>query len=350
MKNNLKKYLLFPTLSILLFLTIAEAVLILFDIDPHPRGVDFTVNRAPDFPEAFLKDHDLFWTMHPDRYIQSDFFLGTSYQINRQGFRDDDFILQKSGLRIAVLGNSCSFGWRVNRDESYAGLIESSLIQQPGLEKAEVYNFSVPGYSSYQGKVNFEKNVLAYKPDILLITFGWNDQRFAAFDRPDKDQIMPSEFYLDIYNFLARFRFYRLVKATVFSIIPAAEPMVNTNNQAKLRVSLSDFEDNLTAIISASKKANIRVILLTSPIPSIEKYYRIEAKSVMHQLHYNFNQVTSQTAARQSVGLVDLAGIFDRYDDLFDNVKTDPFHFNVKGHRRAATEILQFLTDGDYLK
>ena len=66
MMDGLKKYFFFPLLSIILFLLLAESILRLAGLDPHPPGLDFTVNRAPDYPEVFLKDHDLFWRLRPD--------------------------------------------------------------------------------------------------------------------------------------------------------------------------------------------------------------------------------------------------------------------------------------------
>lgn len=337
-----KKYLIWPLASIFLCLAAAELALFIFDFDPHPKGLDFIVNRALDYPEAFIKDKELFWRLRPGRVIESEFFLGKSYRINHQGFRGEDFRLEKTGVRIAILGNSCSFGWRVDDSETFADRLQNRLRSQPDWHDAEVYNFSVPGYTSFQGKRNYLSNVRPYKPDILLVTFAWNDQWLSANDRPDKEQKMPPQVVLDVYNIVGRFRSYRAFKSLLFSFVPRQDTLVYKNQLT--RVSLTDFKANLGEIIRMAGEDGAQVILLTSPIPSLETYYDSDQKSLMHDMHYYYNDMTRETAATYSTRLVDLAAIFDRYDNLFDSVAADPFHYNSRGHALAADEIFREIT------
>lgn len=341
--STITKYILPPVLSVMIFVLIVEGTLWLVGYDPHPRGVDFAVNRAPDYPEVFLKDRDLFWRLRPDRTIASEFFEGKSYRINRQGFRGDDFKPEKSGLRIAILGNSCSFGWGLNEDHSFAGRLRKMLREREEAKSAEVYNFSVPGYSSFQGKRNYKKFVREYRPDILLVTFGWNDQWMSANNRADKDQKMPPQFILDAYNLIGRFRFYRFFKGLLFSLKSYRTP---TYRNQPARVALVDFKANLGDIINAARDDGARVILLTSPIPDLKTYYGMQERSYMHERHYYYNEMTREAAATYSAELIDLAAIFDRYDNLFDDVSRDPFHYNSRGHAIAAEEIFKVIRPG----
>jgi lysophospholipase L1-like esterase len=340
------KLIVWPILSIIVFLIILEGGLRVTGVDPHPRGYDFTVNRAWDFPEVFLKDQDLFWRLRPGQTITSEFFEGKTYRINRQGFRGTDFVPGDGEFRIAVLGNSCSFGWGVTEEGSFAGRLRSLMVRE-GIPRTAVYNFSVPGYTSFQGLRNFQRFVRPFKPQILLVTFAWNDQWLAANNRPDKDILMPPEVILDLQNLLARFRFYRVFKKGIFSILPSPERSWQHNVLS--RVSLEDFKRNLGEIIAAADEDNTRVVLLTSPIPSMESYYGLSKQSPMHVLHQYYNDAIRLTAASFSLGLVDLAAIFDRRSDLFDDVKRDPFHYNARGHALAAEEIFRFLQSQGYL-
>jgi lysophospholipase L1-like esterase len=339
----LKSRILLPVLSVGLFLLIVETALWVVGSDPHPRGVEFTVNRALDYPEVFFKDHHLFWRLRPGRTIVSEFFQGKSYRINKQGFRGDDFNIEKSGLRVAILGNSCSFGWGMTEQEAFAGRLQEMLRKDPGMESAEVYNFSVPGFSSYQGKHNYRLNVSPYRPDILLATFGWNDQWISANERPDKDQQMPPQMILDIHNFMAKFRFYRFFKELLFSIRTDQEIPVYRDQLA--RVDLADFKVNLGEIAETARRDGADVILMTSPIPSMETYYDSPQQSYMHERHYYYNDMTREAAAAYSVSLIDLAAIFDEHDDLFDDVARDPFHYNSRGHALAAEEIYRIISE-----
>jgi lysophospholipase L1-like esterase len=346
MFDDIKKYVLWPLVSIVGFLIIIELILLLVGINPYPKGCNFTVNRAPDYPEVFLKDKDLFWRLRPDQTITSEFFKGKTYRINRQGFRGGDFEIEKKGLRVAVLGNSCAFGWSITYEETFADILRQRLIGA-GIEKAQVYNFAVPGYSSFQGKLNYSKYIRDYKPDVLIVAFGWNDQWLAANARPDNKQKMPPTPVIAVQNILARFRFYRLYKSIILSIMP--EPASKDGNSHLARVSLNDFKVNLSEIIDTARSDGTRVILLTSPIPSLPTYYGTGGRSFLHENHHFYNDAVRETAAVNSVGLVDLAAVFDRYYNLFDDVEKDPFHYNSRGHDLAATEIFRFLMQENYL-
>lgn len=340
------KHIVWPLASIIVFLAILETGLRLTGIDPHPRGYDFTVNRAWDFPEVFLKDKELFWRFRPGQTVTSEFFEGRTYRINHQGFRGDDFSLTSYGFRVAILGNSCSFGWNVTEEGTFAGRLHSTLTWA-GIPGAEVYNFSVPGYSSFQGVRHFRRYIQPYKPDILLVTFAWNDQWLAANNRPDREIRMPPQIMIDLQNLLARFRFYRVFKQGIFSILPSPQRLWETN--VLPRVSLDDFKLNLAEIIRAARRDSIRVVLLTSPIPSMETYYGLSIQSPTHVLHRYYNDAIRVAAAFNTAGLIDLAAIFDRRSDLFDDVRRDPFHYNARGHALAAEEIFRFLKDQGFL-
>lgn len=342
MTGFLIRYLFRPVAAIAVFLLLAEALLHTVGSDPHPKGIDFIVNRAPDYPEAFLRDRDLFWRLRPGRTVVSEFFEGKSYRINKSGFRGDDFRLEKSGLRVAVLGNSCSFGWGVGDKETFAERLEDGLRRDPDFAGAEVYNFSVPGYSSFQGKRNYLRNVRPFRPDVLLVTFGWNDQWLSANNRPDKDQKLPPQVILDIHNVVGRLRFYRFLKGLIFSLAPRPETF---EYRAELtRVNLADFKDNLGEIVAAARRDGTRVILLTSPIPSRRVLVGTPHPSIVYDLHQFYNDMTRETAADHSVELIDLAAVFDRQDGLFDDPGRDPFHYNRRGHAVAAEQILNAIT------
>ena len=49
----------------------------------------------------------------------------------------------------------------------------------------EVLNAGVAGYSSHQGLLRFRQQVNQYRPDLVLVSFGWNDVA-TALGAPDK--------------------------------------------------------------------------------------------------------------------------------------------------------------------
>src|SRR5262249_39540226 len=87
--------------------------------------------------------------------------------------------------RLVVMGASCSFG--VGTDNSLPAEIESELDRR-GI-RAQVINAGVPGYSSDQGK-KLLAQVLAWRPDLILISYVWNDH-WLSLGVPDSAQHPP---------------------------------------------------------------------------------------------------------------------------------------------------------------
>jgi lysophospholipase L1-like esterase len=108
-----------------------------------------------------------------------------------------DVAEKKKGIRIVVLGDSVTFGYRVPvafhrdkpgdfsaGDKPYPLLLEDSLRAKfPGTE-IEVLPLACPGYTSGQGLAWLQRDIAKLEPDIVLACFGWNDVRSAGL--PDR--------------------------------------------------------------------------------------------------------------------------------------------------------------------
>jgi lysophospholipase L1-like esterase len=331
-------------LSIPVFIILSEIIFAVIPVDAFFQNRFFLVNRALDYPDVFLKDHYLFWRMRPDHTIRSRFFEGKQYHINKCGLRGRDIPAGSDCVRIVALGNSCTFGWGMPDDETFVRQLETMIDDDRTLPRAEVINAGIPGYSSFQGRRFFVSDITALHPDVVLIMFGWNDQWAAADNIPDKDQRMPPRLIIAIQNTLARLETYRIVKKLLLSAIEKPLESKLIKEAPVYRVSTTDFYDNLNVIVQACKREGIVPILLTSPIPSLEKYYPAGRRSPMHKAHNAYNNQTRLLARNTKTGLVDIAREFDRYDDLYDNAAQDPIHFNAKGHRVVARAIYNHLT------
>ncbi|MFZ5981588.1 MAG: SGNH/GDSL hydrolase family protein [Candidatus Zixiibacteriota bacterium] len=324
--------------ALIIFVALAEIVLRAGQVDDYFQNRFFVLNRALDYPDVFRRDHDLFWRFHPDRTITSRFFQGRTYHINKLGLRGSDIATTKTAPRLITLGNSCTFGWGVPPDETYPRQLEKALGG-----RYEVINGAIPGYSSYQGKKFFEHDLLKLQPDIVTVLFAWNDHWAAAAQIPDKDQQLPPEIILGLQNFFSRFHFYRFLKKTLLSAVETDPDSTFDRSHIVYRVGLEDYKENLKEICSFARERGAVPILLTSPIPALEKYYSAGARSSMHAFHERYNEIVRAIAAEDSVALVDLAREFDRYDSLWDDAVNDPIHFNARGHDLAAQLIADYI-------
>ncbi len=86
--------------------------------------------------------------------------------INSHGLRGGEITLEKpAGIRrVAVLGDSFTWGIGASDAEIFTGLIEKDL------GKAEVLNFGISGYGPVQYHLLTEK-VLSFKPDAVVVAF-----------------------------------------------------------------------------------------------------------------------------------------------------------------------------------
>ncbi len=87
-------------------------------------------------------------------------------------------------LRIAILGDSTSFGWGVPFEESYGEVLRDLLERSTG-KTLDLRNYSVPGYNSFQNRVTLETKVLPWKPNLIILHYDHNDSDIIADKPPD---------------------------------------------------------------------------------------------------------------------------------------------------------------------
>ncbi|OGE76822.1 MAG: hypothetical protein A3C85_02635 [Candidatus Doudnabacteria bacterium RIFCSPHIGHO2_02_FULL_48_21] len=99
------------------------------------------------------------------------------FDINSLGFRGPEFSLQKKDpnmIRIFASGDSTTACAMVGNDEAWPAVLEKELRGR-GVN-AEVINAGVGAWSSYQEWLRFEREIINYQPDIVLLNQGWNEE------------------------------------------------------------------------------------------------------------------------------------------------------------------------------
>ena len=121
----------------------------------------------------------------------------TPVTTNAQHLRMNRDVGAKKGVRIVVLGDSVTFGYRVPvardrqqpgqfdaTEKPYPALLEGALREKfPGRE-IEVLSLACPGYTSGQGIAWLRRDIASLAPDLVVACFGWNDVRAAGL--PDR--------------------------------------------------------------------------------------------------------------------------------------------------------------------
>lgn len=129
-----------------------------------------TVSRPDsDLPGFYEPKPDTVNEIEPD-------WLGKKivHSINHDGLRDlDDYTLDKPAnvFRIAVLGDSFTYGLFVNDSDVYSEKLER-LLNTPGRcasgQKVEVINFGVPGYDVEMSAYRYNIRGKKYDPDLVV--------------------------------------------------------------------------------------------------------------------------------------------------------------------------------------
>lgn len=98
-------------------------------------------------------------------------------KINGLGLRGHEPLAEAdgdAGLRVVCLGDSFTFGWGVEDNETFPVLVEQNLdaaIDQP----VDVLNCGAPGYNTYQEHQLYKKLMAPLKPDFVVVAWYMND-------------------------------------------------------------------------------------------------------------------------------------------------------------------------------
>jgi hypothetical protein len=113
---------------------------------------------------------------------------GGYVSINSDGLRDREHAIAKprNTIRIAVLGDSFTEAFQVNREDAFWAVMEKELARCTKLagKKVEVINFGQSGFGTAMELLALRHRVWKYSPDIVLLAF------FTGNDISDNSRIL----------------------------------------------------------------------------------------------------------------------------------------------------------------
>jgi lysophospholipase L1-like esterase len=125
-------------------------------------------------PFRFADNPEIVYEFIPGSYIDGSI-------INKQGFKDSDFVTEKpkNVVRIAMLGDSITQGMNVPLGKTFSDQLEKMLNLKAAEIKSktryEVMNFGVGGYNLGAEVETLKTKVIKYSPDIVVLNFFHND-------------------------------------------------------------------------------------------------------------------------------------------------------------------------------
>ncbi len=276
---------------------------------------------------------------------------------NARGFRGPMPARAKpaGALRVVAIGNSSTFGWGVNDDETYPAQLGRALRAALPGRPIEVMNAGVPGFTSFQGRRLLADEVLPLAPDFVVLAFGFNDSRRAASTDSafDAARARPVARAARAAGRLAIYR--RLERAIRGGGGGRAADRLSPRGEERTveRVPVSQFEPNVEEMVRACLAGRARPILLSMVIPP---EYRDALVRVAHASGAPFLETRPFLLARAQAPETRAAhaDAIARHEDAWrgdasgvwhDPAYIDTIHPSAIGHALLADWIARVIAD-----
>jgi len=286
-------------------------------------------------------DSELFWRLAPNTRLPEKSWPFFGIISNWQSLREDHEIERKKPkdqIRILFLGDSCTFGYGVARDETFVEVAES-LIRKTYGRPVECINAGVPGYTIFQGYRYLLTEGLDYRPDLVVLSFGLND--FSTWDQRSDVEHYALLKAMQPPPLLRRFRLCQLIWA--FAHRP---PVPESGAEERPRMKPDEFADTLKAIHRMLEKERIPMLILAWPMQANAKpevpgnaqtYWQTEMTS--------FGQAHPLSMAPPVSGILNLVPVAR---DLvskngMDAVYFDQVHMRATGHKVIGQAVFEHL-------
>jgi lysophospholipase L1-like esterase len=255
--------------SIALVLAVGEVSLRLFF--PPRSSIRFEQRQEKsrriqrlDIVSVTENDPELFWRLAPGRRMPEGEGWARGVISNDESFREDHEIPRRKPageVRILFLGDSCTFGSGLLHHEGFVDRVEQLLRTRyaAGSRPAAVesINAGVPGYSLFQGWRLLETKGFEFEPDLVVLTFGWNDgSKWDALG--DMGHLVASQRARPP----AGLRWSR-ISELVWSLGRSRPPAAGGGNRPRLLI--EEFRSLLAEIHAATRQRGIDLLLLVWP-------------------------------------------------------------------------------------
>jgi lysophospholipase L1-like esterase len=263
------------------------AALVLLVLEGFARIAHTIISNLNDSkePEWYVYSPDMGWEPKPN-------FKGSVYGVYRE-FDSDGYLsvdaprnLDKDKVKVLFLGDSNTFGVTAPTESTFAQQLEKLMPNVTSI------NLGVPGYTSFQGYRRFLNQGLKVQPDIVVISFNFNDRRYVLRQED-----------VDALSFQARTRHERLTYITdslrasyLYRTIHLMFKKLNIgrnieNETVRLdklpsRVDPASYRENLVRMVEVARSRNIRVMFLLLKDNPVQTHYLTSAIELLDKSQF----------------------------------------------------------------
>ncbi len=273
------------------------------------------------------------------------------YFLNSFGFRDDEFSYEKETFRIALIGDSVTFGLFINDSDYIASERLEEYLNRNSSVNYEVYNFGVSGYSLFQERILLNETVMKFKPDIIIIQYLLNDidEEFMYtvktwFTKEEYRERMKEKSTLENQSAYCRLK-YDFSQTKGYGVLKKWFSGSNDDIFASWSSTWHDIysDDCMTTAISTNFAA-IRKIAGDTPVIILNSPFLLWQNGVYYES--DITETVKKMALDSNLQFIDLTESYMRYglnDIRPENEPMDKDHPGRLGHDLAAKKTHDFL-------
>jgi lysophospholipase L1-like esterase len=287
--------------------------------------------------------------------IPQDRERGYTITSNSLGFRSPEVSPQKpdNTFRVLVFGDSSSFGWGVDAEESWTTLLQTELQKQHPEKRIEVVNFAIPGDSTAYGRLIFDTFAPIFSSDLTIFGFGANDAKLVT--KSHTDQVARFQRNQPLLTVVKALQRSALVSLLTRTLTQTREPNKRTAPERKVpAVSLNNYETNLTYMGSKARElGNQNALFLTLCTPTS---YAKKARTAAAEGNFLF--FGGQSKLKKLLPQIIAGSAYPEYvarmrreypQELAQNklfyITSDGCHPNALGHRFVADQLSTLISD-----
>lgn len=310
-------------------LALTEGALRLTDIG-RPRAVSALriVGESLGI-DVTVPDDDLLVRLRPGAE-----FLGY-YRINGRGWRGAEPADPKptDTLRIVALGDSCTFGYGVDESQAWPAQLQHMLdLAFAGVQRFEVISTGVPGYSTWQNRLQMQGDVATLEPDLVVLYPSGHNDITGNKGRTDRKA---TAFNNSLLSSLSRSRVWRLLSRAPSEddreVLPPGLEGVGW------RVPPDEIRQNLLAMADEAA-ASGATLLMVAPAHDRDAHAATPAYAA-------FGEQVRLVARERGLSLADPGPIFWPHPPR--TLFVDPVHPNEQGAAWIAFSVLSAMVRSD---
>lgn len=256
------------------------------------------------------------------------FLMGVDVKINSDGLRDEEYTVERNNNhRIAVLGDSLTFGWGVEKQDTYEVVLENMLSET---RPTEMINFGHGNYNTVQQLNLFKEKGLKYKPDSVVVFYFINDAEVT----PVRSRWTPVARLRSVTFLWSRVRglMTRSAGGTTFESFYSALYEDDQPGFLALKDAFLELKE-----ICAEQDIGLQVVMIPELHNLVDYPFAAEYAKV------------SSFLAENNISAIDLTDSFGDYENPVELwVATDDAHPNALAHRMIAEYSRSFLENGNF--